>query len=227
MDSEFDEAPEKELPTDESQVPLDGPEKDSPESDEGSATEKDRVKNAQRKMHEALQRASESEKKIAELSGKLDAFMQMNKSDEPSPKNPFEFLDTPEFVESLYDDPKNTVKAFKEVIGVFGETLRAQEEAFNQRLNDRVKVVDPAYQAVKSKVAELRKNAKLANLPEEYLVEMAKEIAKPAQSDDDGFRGSIPNSGRRPSAKEADAKREEGIKYFMDKFGYNKYDDKD
>lgn len=222
---EFDEAPEKELPPPDETQPPEAPEKDSPDGETGStAVEQDRVKNAQRKMHEAAQKAAAAEKELAELRGKVDALMHLQRAPEEQARNPFDFLDTPEFVESLYDDPKNAIRAFKEVIGVFGETLRAQEEAFNQRLNERVKIIDPEYQAVKGKVAELRKNPKLANLPEEYLVEVAKEMAGKDTDTSDAFRGSLPSSGRRPSSKETDARREDGINYFMRKFGYDRFD---
>lgn len=226
MDSELDDPREDGLGQEGEQAEGDAHRNDESQepSDKDSNTEQVMVKEAQRKMHEATTRAAENERKLLELQAKLDTVLQLQGGKETeAPKNPFDFLDDKEFLESLYDDPKNTVKALKNIISVFGETMKAQEESFSQTLAEKIGNVDPAMKALKGKIAELRKNPTLARLPDEYLAEVAK-LNMPKDEEGDDFRGSLPSSGRRVSSKADDQRREEGIKYFYEKLGYGRLD---
>lgn len=232
MDSELDDSPEKEL-SQEGEQADDGALRNEDSHEEGeqdSNTEQVRVKAAQAKMHEATRKAAETERKLAELQGKLDAVLQMqsgNQQNKEEANNPFDFLDDQAFVESLYDDPKNAVKALKNIIGVFGDTLRTQEEVFNQRLQERVGSIDPEVRALKGRISELKKNPKLAVLPDEYLAEIAKLQPATKDQEDDGFRGSLPSGSRRVASKEEDKQREAGVAFFMKKLGYDRLDEKE
>lgn len=222
--SELDEAPETELPDSDEQTdipPSDHPEGDSRDG-EASSTTDERVKSAQRKMHEATARAAKLERDLAEIKGKMDAVIQMQQPKQEETPSPLAFLDSPEFIESLYDDPKNAQKALKQIVNIFGETIRAQDEVFNKRLSERTNSLDPEFRAVKDKVAQLRKNPKLADLPDEYLVEMAKEISKSKPVEGDGYRGSLPSGGR-PTSKDKN-NDEEGIAFMMKRLGYDRYE---
>lgn len=205
MDELEHQAPEQELPEDQidqnEPQPTDPPEGDSQEGGEKSSEE--RVKNAQRKMHQLAREKAELERRLSELTGKVDTLTQVvkPKEGEQQEANPFEFLDDKEFLESLYDDPKNMAKALKQIVTTVGSALQQRDRYYEQTLAERVRLVDPEYIRLKPKIEELRKDQTLADLPEEKLAAIARKMVGVPKEEEDTYRGSLDGTGRRPPAR--------------------------
>lgn len=191
-----------ELTGDETGEPAPGEGSDSQGSTETDADQGKRVKDAQAALTKANQRAAESEKKLVELEAKLDTVLKMRPPEQkPPPENPLKWMDEPEFVEGLLDDPKNVQGALKRMVDFFGQTLEMRDRALFHEIETR----DASVQSLRGKIAELKKDPDYEGFSDKQLATIARKQEQQAAPPDDGdddepVRGG-PGGGSAPRGK--------------------------
>lgn len=181
-----------------------------------------RVKDAQRKLHEETQKRAALEKALDEMKGKITVLTDIvgKKGEEATiqEENPFAFLDTPEFKESLLDSGDNVVGALKKIVAEFGKTLHMRDRMLMSEFNSR----DPEIRSVREQIAAFReKYPDMNDFSDQHVVKVLKNMIPQEQAPVKKTL-SIGSRNQRPVAEDDEFKKEE--KFWYDRIDYSYYD---
>ncbi len=182
------------------------------EADEPTGTDK-ALKDTKAELTRKSQELSELKERMARMEGMVEATAK-GKPEEAA-EDPFDWLNADNFEEEVLADGKNTVDAFKRIVGIFGKAINERDAYWNhqfQELQGKLTDVDPSRSELNSKIAQLRKDPDFAKLPREALEVFAKKSMGGME-----YRGS-PGGGARAPARPAGMDKE--VERYMKRLGY-------
>jgi hypothetical protein len=208
MSDELDEAPETELPLEETAPDEEAPRnEDSPASEDAGkpeSVEAKRLKDTQRALTQKSQELAEIKERMARIEGHIEASRPERQA--PQGERLFSFFDDETVKQTLLDDPENIVKLVKSSVTDVIKMLKARDEAFSSMVRKQ----SPEMLAVRDKVAELAKDPDYQDFSEEQLAVIARKMTKST--------GNTPRPGpgsRRASAPGGDADFEREVNSMM------------
>lgn len=196
------------------------PTAETPGKEEPTGLEK-ALKDTKAALTREQQAKADLRREMDELKGQVQALTAIKGSEQEAKpeENPLAFLDDPQYLQTLLDEPENVADAIKRMSQFIGNTLRARDAFYASEFQKR----DPEVKRHNEKIAELRKNPALAHLDDATLA-AAITAMKPEEEEEDEpppAPGSL-GPGRTPGRPRKDSQMEAEISRWEKRLGYDK-----